>query len=55
MKVCIRRALAGLEPCSKREFKQGVWQHEMLAKRGLKLSSSLSSCAPGQGGVRGRG
>ena len=45
--VAHRRTLAGLAPCSKREFKQGVWQQEMLAKRGLKLSSSLSNCAPG--------
>ena len=45
--VAHRRTLAGLVPCSKREFKQGVWQQEMLAKRGLKLSSSLSNCAPG--------
>ena len=38
--------MAGLAPCSKRELRQGVWQQEMSAKRGLKLSSSLSSCAP---------
>ena len=42
----------GLAPCSKSELRHGVWQQEMLTKRGLKLSSSLRSCAPAQGGVR---